>query len=342
MNIHREKVKMTNKVLSISIAAYNVENYIKETLMSLVVKKNLDKLEILIIDDGSTDGTAKAAQEFVKKYPCSFFYFYKPNAGHGSTINFALTKATGKYFKVLDGDDKLLTDSLDDFIDYLCIVDCDLVLSEQIIIDISKNNRIYPRIKGVEPLKTQSTNNLSFVSSCLLPNITVRTDNYRIKKLTVSERCFYDDLEWNYNCISSAKDLVYWNRELYVYIIGRAGQSVSLASRQKNYKMLQNITIKLNNKFVNESHSMNMFQKESIKNMIADALYGTYVIYLSFTDTCNYEAELESFVNIIDVNIKRYCKNKYTLFSVYCFSKKWYKILALYYRWKKGIKNEKN
>lgn len=61
---------------------------------------------------------------------------------------------------------------------------------------------------------------------------------------------------------------------------------------------------------------MNMFQKESIKNMIADALYGTYVIYLSFTDTCNYEAELESFVNIIDVNIKKYCKNKYTLFSV--------------------------
>lgn len=75
MNIHREKVKMTNKVLSISIAAYNVENCIKETLMSLVVKNNLEKLEILIIDDGSTDGTAKAAQEFVKKYPCSFFYF---------------------------------------------------------------------------------------------------------------------------------------------------------------------------------------------------------------------------------------------------------------------------
>lgn len=57
---------MTNKVLSISIAAYNVENCIKETLMSLVVKNNLEKLEILIIDDGSTDGTAKAAQEFVK------------------------------------------------------------------------------------------------------------------------------------------------------------------------------------------------------------------------------------------------------------------------------------
>ena len=50
---------MTNKVLSISIAAYNVENCIKETLMSLVVKNNLEKLEILIIDDGSTDGTAK-------------------------------------------------------------------------------------------------------------------------------------------------------------------------------------------------------------------------------------------------------------------------------------------
>lgn len=333
---------MTNKVLSISIAAYNVENYIKETLMSLVVKKNLDKLEILIIDDGSTDGTAKAAQEFVEKYPCSFFYFHKTNAGHGSTINFALAKATGKYFKVLDGDDRLLTDSLDDFIDFLCTVDCDLVLSEQIIIDVSNNNRIYPKIKGLEPIKIESTNNLSAVSGCLLPNITVRTDNYRTNKFTVSEHCFYDDLEWNYNCISSAKNLVYWNRELYVYIIGRVEQSVSLASRQKNYKMLQNITIKLNSKYSNESISMNLFQRESIKDMIADALYGTYVIYLSFTDTHNYEKELEDFVDIIDVNIKKYCRDKYFLFSVYCFSKRLYKILALYYRWKKGIKNENN
>ena len=333
---------MTNKVLSISIAAYNVENYIKETLMSLVVKKNLDKLEILIIDDGSTDGTAKAAQKFVEKYTRSFFYFYKPNAGHGSTINFAFTKATGKYFKVLDGDDRLLTDSLDNFIDFLCTVDCDLVLSEQIIIDVSKNIRTYPKIKGLEPLKIQSTQNLSAVSGCLLPNITVRTDNYRVKKFTVSERCFYDDLEWNYNCISSAKNLVYWNRELYVYIVGRLGQSVSLTSRQKNYKMLQNITTKLSSKFSNESNSMNLFQKECIKDMIADALYGTYVIYLSFTDTRNYEAELGNFVDNIDVNIKKYCRDKYILFSAYCFSKRWYKMLALYYRWKKGIKNEKN
>lgn len=66
---------MTNKVLSISIAAYNVENCIKETLMSLVVKNNLEKLEILIIDDGSTDGTAKAAQEFVKNTRVAFSIF---------------------------------------------------------------------------------------------------------------------------------------------------------------------------------------------------------------------------------------------------------------------------
>lgn len=330
---------MIEKVLTISVAAYNVGKYIRETLTSLVIKKNLDKLEVLIVDDGSTDSTAEIAQEFVEKYPYSFFYFKKTNGGHGSTINFAITRATGKYFKVLDGDDSIATEQLDCFIEYLGGIDCDLVLSDQIFLDVKKNAQLYKSVSGIEPLKVLKTSNLFVGSDCLLPNITIKTEKYRQGNYVISEGCFYDDLEWNYNCIRSTSDLVYWNKGLYLYTIGRVGQSVSLCSRQKNYKMLRNITISLSNRYKND-FKLNWFQKECLKSMIAGALYGTFIIYLSFHDTRAYEKELESFVKVIDVDIKKYCKSKYLLFNVYCLSKRWYRVLSLYYRYKKGIMYE--
>ena len=89
-----------NKVLTISIAAYNVEEYLAETLDSCIVHPNLQSyLEVLIVDDGSTDGTLEIAQEYEKEYPEVFHVISKENGGYGSTINAALKIATGKYQK---------------------------------------------------------------------------------------------------------------------------------------------------------------------------------------------------------------------------------------------------
>ena len=68
-----EKVEhIVEKTLSISIAAYNVEEFLKNTLDSLVAPEIMDDIEVLIIDDGSKDNTAAIGKEFVDKYPNSF------------------------------------------------------------------------------------------------------------------------------------------------------------------------------------------------------------------------------------------------------------------------------
>ncbi len=100
------------KTLSISIAAYNVEEFLKNTLDSLVAPEIMDDIEVLIIDDGSKDNTAAIGKEFVDKYPNSFKVISKPNGGYGSTINAAIDAATGQYFKTLDGDDWYDTENL--------------------------------------------------------------------------------------------------------------------------------------------------------------------------------------------------------------------------------------
>ena len=77
---------MQNKILTISIAAYNVDAYIETALQSLFFSDNLDELEVLIINDGSTDRTAKIAEQYTKKYPDIFRLVNKENGGYGNVF----------------------------------------------------------------------------------------------------------------------------------------------------------------------------------------------------------------------------------------------------------------
>ena len=107
------------KILTITIPSYNVEAYIAATLDTMVTINNLDLLEILVVNDGSKDNTVAVAQQYVDKYPSSVRIIDKENGGHGSTINAGIREATGKYFKVVDGDDWVEVISYDDALKYM-------------------------------------------------------------------------------------------------------------------------------------------------------------------------------------------------------------------------------
>ena len=96
------------KLLTISVAAYNVEKYLEQTLSSLNDQRFLDDIEVLIVDDGSKDGTKDIALKYQNMAPDTFKYVQKENGGHGSTINRGIELATGKYFRVIDGDAKYI------------------------------------------------------------------------------------------------------------------------------------------------------------------------------------------------------------------------------------------
>ena len=117
------------KILTISIAAYNVSAYIKECLDSLVKCSYLDALDIVVVDDGSHDNTVEIVQKYVSKYPDSIRLERKENGGHGSTINRAVSVAKGKYFKVLDGDEWVDAVELEKLVEVLRKISSDLVLT---------------------------------------------------------------------------------------------------------------------------------------------------------------------------------------------------------------------
>ena len=93
------------KLLTISVAAYNVDNYLDQLMQSVIEADVMDALEVLIVNDGSKDGTAAKALSYQQQYPASVRLIDKENGGHGSTINCGIREAKGKYFRALDGDD---------------------------------------------------------------------------------------------------------------------------------------------------------------------------------------------------------------------------------------------
>ena len=91
------------KLLSVTIPSYNSQEYMEKAINSALIGG--DDIEILVVDDGSSDNTLDIALKYEKKYPGIVRAIHKENGGHGSAVNTGLANATGLYFKVLDSDD---------------------------------------------------------------------------------------------------------------------------------------------------------------------------------------------------------------------------------------------
>ena len=109
----------TAKVLTIAVAAYNVAPYIAQCLDSFVDEKLLPALDIVVIDDGSTDATARIVKKYINRFPESFRLVSQENGGYGAAVNHALALAQGEYFKTVDGDDWVDTKELLTVVCYL-------------------------------------------------------------------------------------------------------------------------------------------------------------------------------------------------------------------------------
>ena len=118
-----------SKIFTVTIPAYNVEKYLDEILPTYLDERLLDDIKLLIVNDGSKDSTAEIGRRYEEKYPNTVRLINKENGGHGSTINTGIKEASGKYFKVIDGDDWVDTEELVKFIAYLKNADTDIILT---------------------------------------------------------------------------------------------------------------------------------------------------------------------------------------------------------------------
>ncbi|MGX2951576.1 glycosyltransferase family 2 protein, partial [Ursidibacter sp. B-7004-1] len=240
---------MNKKILSIVVPSYNAEIYLPETMPTILSISNLDKIELIIVNDGSSDNTLSIAKQFEKKHPNSVVVIDKENGGHGSTINSGIKIATGKYFKIVDADDWVNSENLNSLVDYLSNIDDDEVISPFIKVFIyTQEERIY-EYKIKEAYKTYSYE--TFLKETqklpLMHSITIKTSILKDNNITIDEKCFYVDLEYNTFPMPYIKTVSYFDKPVYRYRLGSPTQSVSLSSYIKNVKMHRKVILALIN-----------------------------------------------------------------------------------------------
>ena len=221
------------KLLSIAIPCYNSQEYVRRALDTVVPAG--DRVEILVVDDGSTDKTAEIAREYEEKYPDSVKYLYKENGGHGDAVMFGAEHATGLYFRVLDSDDWLNTTNLNKMLDRL---DEDRAAGE--VYDMVLTNYVYEKVgckhkkeigySSALPVEKKftwdDTKKFNLGQNLLMHSIAYRREMLMSCGLHLPKHTFYVDNLFAYYPLPFVKSIYYFNFDLYHYFIGRADQSV--------------------------------------------------------------------------------------------------------------------
>lgn len=226
---------MSEKIITISVAAYNLENLIERNIKSFLGCKYRDKIELLIINDGSKDRTKEIAEKYQQEYPKIVKLINKENGGAGSTVNVGIQNATGKYFRIVDGDDWVNPEQCDKLIEKLSEIDIDMVLCNYDIYNaergvVTSTEKVRGLNKYDENLRFEDVeNNFSLV----MHEVIFRTDILKENNI-VLDNGFYTDIEYLLFPLPYVENFIYYDLSVYVYMIARAGQSMSVESLQKH------------------------------------------------------------------------------------------------------------
>lgn len=223
----------TSKILTISVAAYNMEAYIRETLDSLIDERIIDDLEVFVIDDGGTDGSLEIAREYAAMYPDSIFPIHKQNGGYGTTVNYSIAHSTGKYFKLLDGDDWFDREGLFRLVMELKNHDEELI--------VTPFYKCYPdkKRKRVDVFKTNRGESVlvdDMKDLIAMWSITYKTQILKSAKMVLPPHMLYTDKLYSTIPLAYCKHAYCLNCCVYFYRLGRDGQSVSKENIIKHCK----------------------------------------------------------------------------------------------------------
>ena len=223
------------KILTIAIPCYNSEAYMKKAIDHAVVGG--DDVEVLVIDDGSKDGTYEIALDYERRFPGIVRAIHQENKGHGGAVNTGLREAQGVFYKVCDSDDWLDYDSYMKVLEVLREVisgpqTLDVLICNYVYDKVGAKKKRMMRYVGSFPEERIFTwdeivKPLNAHRYVLMHSVIYRTQLLRECGLALPEHTFYVDNLVAFTPMIYVKTLYYLNVPLYRYFIGRDDQSVN-------------------------------------------------------------------------------------------------------------------
>ncbi len=317
------KLNNMNKLLTVVVPVYKVEKYICKCLDSLIIPIELmEKLEVIIVNDGTPDNSAFLAKEYEKRFPDIFKVVDKENGGHGSAWNKGLELATGKYVRFLDSDDWLT--NLDSFIRKLSKVDVDLVFTNMVKYYQATNSEKRYDIFGMMEDTVYDANKFDWsltngmLESDALTNFqqcTYRTTILKPYCPVFLEKQYYDDEILYVLPLILSNNFVYFDIVLYNYYIGREGQTVDPKVYAKGYifklKVRESMQI-----CVDKYHDISQNKKNEI-DFILNKRNSVIMTVISMMPYYDGKKAAEEFIQWLEQNHPNYVRStKFRLYTI--------------------------
>ena len=263
------------KEITFVVPCYNSADYMDHCIDSILRAQG--DVEIIIVNDGSRDGTAAKADSWAARFPGIVSVIHQENRGHGGAVMAGLNAATGVYFKVVDSDDWLDPDALNLMLTKLRHFiasgsPVDLVISNYVYENAYAGSQKVIRYSGALPQNRIFTwHEIGFFKweqNIMMHAATYRTQVLRDSGLELPDHTFYVDNIFVYVPLPHVQTLYYLPVNLYRYFIGREDQSV-------NEKVM--IT-RLDQQFLVNTMLVDRFEPERIES---EALRSYLLHYLS-------------------------------------------------------------
>ena len=231
---------------SVIIPVYNVEKYIDRCLKS-IISQNYDDLEIIVIDNGSTDSSGSICDTYASEYS-NISVYHIENHGVGSARNFGLSKARGEFIYFVDSDDYLVGNLFADFADKL-VSDLDLVVFsyynsfEEDLTEKSRTEKSLPFKGNYDKDGFIKIFKELFLSDMLY---TVWNKIYRREFLLENNLSFEqyelgEDVRFNLDVYRNVNKIYLSQDSYYVYVIGRKGSAMSSYNPKRIQYQLQEL-----------------------------------------------------------------------------------------------------
>lgn len=312
--------------MSIIIPTYNMEKLLPCCLDSLVNSNQFKLIEAIVVNDGSKDHSLQVARQYENKYPESVTVIDKPNGNYGSTVNAALPVAKGKYIKVLDSDDKFDTAQLDELVNALSRLDCDMVITHFTQWGPgSRKEVIKYNTMGREPYQYGKIYQLDdvlkdgYIRFFLMHALTYRTQMLRDMNYHQTESISYTDTEWSSYPTFYAQTIAFLNLNVYQYNMDREGQTMDPKILLRSIGQMQEVTDQMILFYDNYDMSLlSNTRKAFLKQYYENRMRILFKIFLLDMPREQFNAvqfaqvfnKYSTFIDRHDMHIKLYPENK--------------------------------
>lgn len=224
------------KLLTIAVPCYNSQEYMKNCIESLL--PGGEDVEIIIVNDGSSDDTAMIADNYAACYPNIIKAVHQENGGHGEAVNTGLSQATGLYFKVVDSDDWVNAEAYTKILEVIreCVrgpQTLDMLISNYVYEKVgAKHKRVMRYSRALPQERMFGWNDVKPLGKThyiLMHSLIYRTQLLRDAGLKLPAHTFYVDNLVAFVPFPYVKNMYYVDANFYRYYIGREDQSVNEA-----------------------------------------------------------------------------------------------------------------